>query len=614
MQFRALGVTAVLSLAFVCLASTAFAQPAKLLFSQVEVRGSVSNADFDEYVVIKNPGSSAVDLSNVYLTDATFANGDQYYYNLPNDALPIGGGGFNDFVARFPDGAMIGPGEEITISLIGSDSFESTYGISPHYELYEDGSSADNIPDMREARPGSLVDNTSQLPGLSNSGEVIVLFYWDGASDLVTDLDYVVWGDKNEAVDKTGISIDGPDGGSDATAYANDTSVSSQDGLGASPTGTFIRVDDNEGSQASSGSNGVGGRDETSENLTATFTSNTDGVPPGQVPEDTTPPTLLSASGAAGNSNVDLLFSEGLGAGATTTSNYSVFPTASPGSPIAVTAAETGGDPSTVNLTLASSLETGTSYTVEVTGVQDMAGNTLVGTATALFNTGVGDGFAVVAAFPFGPSHIGVAFSQDVNASQATNTANYTVTFGGSGATISSIQLQDNGSTAILNFSSPLPQNTAIQVTAANITSSTGGSLESGGPFAFNTGSETIVGIDQVHADVGSLEGQTVTVYGQVYMPATVQGSQISGYIQDGTGRGLNIFDFTTTVPTAVSDRGTVVKLTGEVDLFFTTVEVIGFTATEVASGIPAMSPRVLSVGEAAGPQWEGTYIQTTST
>ena len=84
--------------------------------------------------------------------------------------------------------------------LNGSDNFFSTYSISPTYELYEDGS-PDGIPDMREALAGSI----NNQGGLTNGGEVVILYHWDGASDLVTDLDYVVWVDKNEAVDKTGV-------------------------------------------------------------------------------------------------------------------------------------------------------------------------------------------------------------------------------------------------------------------------------------------------------------------------------------------------------------------------------------------------------------------------
>ena len=105
----------------------------------------------------------------------------------------------------------------------GSDNFFAAFGVYPTYELYEDGGVADGIPDMREALPGSI----NGQGGLTNDGEVVILYYWDGQSDLVTDLDYVVWGDKAEAVDKTGVALDGPDAGSDPSSYQSDVFLSS---------------------------------------------------------------------------------------------------------------------------------------------------------------------------------------------------------------------------------------------------------------------------------------------------------------------------------------------------------------------------------------------------
>ena len=131
-------VTAILALTLF-LPSLGLAQtPTKLLISQVEIRGSGITAP-NEYIVIKNPGSVAVDLSNYYLTDATFASGNQYYYNLPDPTKPIGGGTFTDFVARFPDGATIQPGQELSISVLGSAGFQAAYGKLPNFELFEDG-------------------------------------------------------------------------------------------------------------------------------------------------------------------------------------------------------------------------------------------------------------------------------------------------------------------------------------------------------------------------------------------------------------------------------------------------------------------------------------------
>jgi predicted extracellular nuclease len=238
--------------------------PPDVLLSEIVVTPTAG-----EFVEIHNPTAGAIDLSDVYLTDATFAGGGTFYYNIVTGAN-AGGGGFSDFHARFPDGATIAPGEYQTVSLSGSDDFFATYGFDPTYELYEDGAGADAIRDMREALPGSI----NGQGGLSNSGEVVILYTWDGASDLVQDIDYALWGDAAEAVDKTGVSVDGPDAGAIASTYLADTAIALQDVIsGSSHAGgdSFQRVDFAEGVETQIGGNGVTGSDETSEDLSVTW-------------------------------------------------------------------------------------------------------------------------------------------------------------------------------------------------------------------------------------------------------------------------------------------------------------------------------------------------------
>lgn len=294
MRHRNVAVVSVLALlatlvpATVALAST----PDNLLLTELVVTPTGG-----EFIEIHNPGTSPLDLSDVYITDATFAPGGTFYYNIVTGSN-AGGGGFADFHARFPDGASIQGGAYQTISLAGSDDFAAEYGANPDYELFEDGASADAIPDMREAFTGSINDQG----GLTNSGEVVVLYQWDGASDIVTDLDYALWGDKDEAVDKTGVATDGPDSDSDTTAYAPDTAIADQDVIatGSHSSGSsFQRVDLTEGTETASGGNGLGGSDETSENLSSTWTTATPtpGVAAGEQPQrqcDVTPLTRVS--------------------------------------------------------------------------------------------------------------------------------------------------------------------------------------------------------------------------------------------------------------------------------------------------------------------------------
>ncbi len=261
-----------------------------------------------EFIEIYNPGDGPVNLSNVYLTDATHAKSKTYYYNIVT-GTKAGGGNYSDFHARFPDGATIGPKEYQTIAL--NSSFSSSYNVDPTYELY--GDSTDNILDMREAFSGSIMRSQPQYGTLTNNHEVIILYYWDGTTDLVTDLDYVVWGNKAEAVDKSRVAIDGPDADSSTTAYKGDTAALDQDVISDSRHGndkSWQRRDYNEGTEETSGGNGVAGHDETSENLGDTFceerpTPNAESACPNNAAPTQGPPSVRQTNPVDGNSIVE---------------------------------------------------------------------------------------------------------------------------------------------------------------------------------------------------------------------------------------------------------------------------------------------------------------------
>ena len=191
-----------------------------LLITEIVVKPTTG-----EFIEIYNPTVNTIDLSDYYITDATNNDSGFYYYNIVADSN-AGGGIQNDFHAHFPNAATIEPGEYQTIAFNGTD-FKITYNEDPDYELYETDPA---ITNMREALPGSI----NNQGGLTNSHEVVILCYWDGLSDLVEDVDYIVWGNKSEAVDKTGVSIDGPDGGTTPSTYNDDTSISQQITLSAS--------------------------------------------------------------------------------------------------------------------------------------------------------------------------------------------------------------------------------------------------------------------------------------------------------------------------------------------------------------------------------------------
>lgn len=261
-----------LAMLFISLGNLAHATPdpaaPQLLLTEIAVTPTEG-----EFIEIHNPTDQIITLTDVYLTDATNAGTGNYYYNIVIGTSAGGaGGGGSDFHARFPTGATIGSGEYQTIALRGSASFSTTYGLAPTYELSEADSIPDAIPDMLEALPGSIGGQA----GLTDSGEAVILYFWDGTSDLVTDLDYIVWGDKAEAVDKTGVSIDGPDDDNIPGTYLADTTIDFQDVLGTgnplhTSTTSVQRKDLAEGVETHSGGNGAAGDDETSEDLSNTW-------------------------------------------------------------------------------------------------------------------------------------------------------------------------------------------------------------------------------------------------------------------------------------------------------------------------------------------------------
>jgi hypothetical protein len=217
-------------------------------------------------------------LTNYYLSDVAFDGGPEYYYHVVQGLY---GGSFGDFNSKFPDGASIGAGEHQIVALNGDADFFATYGLNPTYEIdqaeFQSGP-PDGIPDMMETHPGSIYGpDSTHNPGLTNGDEMVMLYYWDGMSDLVSDVDYVLYNSgspvpNNEAVDKSGVTIDGPDPDTLGSTYLNDTPVANQ--LSAlSPTSGFStqRFDYTEGAQVMSGGNGVTGADETSEDMNNTW-------------------------------------------------------------------------------------------------------------------------------------------------------------------------------------------------------------------------------------------------------------------------------------------------------------------------------------------------------
>ncbi len=249
-----------------------------LLLAEIQTLNStdVRRPLASEYIEIVNPLTEAVDLSNYYLTDAIFASTEQFYWRIA-DGTPAGstagGGSFADFHARFPAGYSIAAGDTIVIAVAGgSNSFQAAYGYLPDFEVYEDGLVPDQVPELVEAFPGSIAAGLAggdNSPTLSDGYESLVLYFWDGTSDLVQDVDFAFWGSGSTSsqFDKTGVTVGG-------STYLADTPIASQQTISSSslnPGEAYMRNDEDEGTETTTGGNGLTGHDETSEPLGSTW-------------------------------------------------------------------------------------------------------------------------------------------------------------------------------------------------------------------------------------------------------------------------------------------------------------------------------------------------------
>ena len=289
-----------------------------------------------EYILLTNNTGSTVNLNNFYLTDATDKSNGKYYYNLPS-AVDYWSGSSTDFIARFPDTTLT-TGSSLYLSLGRHSDYFATYGINAALSLKED---------MLSAVDGVVTIGSSPNAKLNNDvAESLILFYWDGSSATVKDVEYLVWGTNytnasEHMLDKTGLGT-----------YLADTPVANQSFMPMHFNGSKLIRNSDEGTESITGGNGITGHDETSENLADTWSvvdltivkpsiANILATPPDP---ETSEDIVISASvtDAAGVGSVTLTYT---------------FPSAT-GSPVNLTMNNTTG--STYSATIPATSEEGT--------------------------------------------------------------------------------------------------------------------------------------------------------------------------------------------------------------------------------------------------------------
>lgn len=240
--------------------------------------GTEEHAASSEFVEIYNPTPNPISLNNYYVTDSL------NYWRISE-----GSGGLlnnittSDFCYKFPAGYTLEPGKVAIvtqsarlfwINALGAGTttptdadFDTFYGVNRPliFEVTREGNTDTNsapvtgIPKMVQASTNTTNPYTFSF---TNGGEFAGLFYWDGSSPLVKDVDLIAWGTPGTQFpqNKSGQTVNGE-------TYLVDSAPT---GFAASLPGathSLYRIFETEVDETSTGGNGITGNDETSENV-----------------------------------------------------------------------------------------------------------------------------------------------------------------------------------------------------------------------------------------------------------------------------------------------------------------------------------------------------------
>ncbi|MBI4575356.1 MAG: lamin tail domain-containing protein [Planctomycetes bacterium] len=201
-----------------------------------------------EFIEVYNPGVGPVPLDGFRLSDRSD------YWRL----TPAGGGSagaVSTFLAAFPPGTRLGPRAYAVVASDGV-SFRALAG-RPADLVLGRATGAEGV------MTGSILPPfhpLGEIHLLTNAGDIVVLFWWDGVSDLVQDVDMVAYGDGGAKwpIDKTG-----------ALRYRPDAALGGiLPGLAGN---TLQRIDLSEGDESLRDGNGIASHDETSEPVERSF-------------------------------------------------------------------------------------------------------------------------------------------------------------------------------------------------------------------------------------------------------------------------------------------------------------------------------------------------------
>jgi hypothetical protein len=128
--------------------------------------------------------------------------------------------------------------------------------------------------------------------------------------------------------------------------------------------------------------------------------------------------------------------------------------------------------------------------------------------------------------------------------------------------------------------------------------------------FAGRTSS--ITPIASIHANLPSFLGRTVTLEAQVTVPANYNVSSQEGWIQDASGRGLQVYGPETS-SSVLFDTGNIVRITGSIQHTGRIVQLEDISlVTPLTTGNPPVAAVPVTAADVASGNWEGTFVQVT--
>jgi len=223
-----------------------------LLLSEIALSGVGA-----EFVEITNPTAQTVALDQLHLSDV----GD--YWKQPVGGITLN---FADFIVRFPAGATLPAGATITVAIGSGAAFTTIYGSAPTYSIADGTMTAVNV---------------GMTPSLTDAGEVVVLFAWNGTDPLVKDVDLMIAGmpsGMNGLVSKSGV-MQGT-----GTYKTDANTIAAQAMTPAAGTSTKRIAAEGMLEMHTGTGNGITGDDETSENTAMTWDATFTAPTPGQAP------------------------------------------------------------------------------------------------------------------------------------------------------------------------------------------------------------------------------------------------------------------------------------------------------------------------------------------